>query len=124
MAASIASLVEKHLNIWNSLPSEERTTAVARLYSSDVLIAESVATYSGHAGVEQAIDGLRAALPGMQLELTGPIQTAQDLSTYSWSLGPEDGAVVVTGRDVLTIKGGAITALHVLIDGPQETGDS
>lgn len=119
MAASITSVAQQHLKIWNSPPSRERTEAVARIYSSNVLVAESDATYSGHAGVEQAINGLQGALPRMRLRITGPIQTAHHLSTYSWSLGPEGGGVLVTGRDVLTIEEGAITALYVLID-PQE----
>lgn len=124
MAASIDAIVDKHLNIWNSPPSQERRDAVQRIYSSDVLVAESDTTYRGYAGVEQAIDGLHGALPGMQLELTGPIQTVQDLSTYSWSLAPEGGAVVVTGRDVLTFEDGTITALYVLIDAAQEPAQS
>jgi hypothetical protein len=123
MVASIASIVDEHLHIWNSPPSEERTIAVARLYAPGVPVAEPEAAYSGHPGVEKAIDGLHLALPGMHLELTGPIQTAQKLSTYSWSMGPKGGDIVVTGRDVLTVEDVFITALYVLIDEPpQATG--
>jgi hypothetical protein len=120
MAESLAAIAAEHLRIWNSQPGPERTSAVAGIYASDAVVAESNATYRGRSGVEQAIDGLHAALPGMQLELTSPIQTAQELSTYTWTLGPQGQPAVVTGRDALSIKEGAITAVYVFIDAPQE----
>jgi hypothetical protein len=120
MTESINAIAAEHLRIWNSQPSEERSSAVAGIYASDAVVAESNATYFGQSGVEQAIDALHAALPGMQLEITGPIQTAQQLSTYTWTLGPQGQHAVVIGRDALTIKDGVITALYVFIDAAQE----
>lgn len=95
MASSVTSIAAEHLRIWNAEPGAERTAALAGAYSTDVVVAEPAAAYVGHAGVEQAIDGLHAALPGMTLQLTGPIQTAQELSTYTWTLGTDGGPAAV-----------------------------
>lgn len=120
MPTPIDRIAEEHLRIWNSAPSAERTSAAASLYTEDVLTAEPAASYTSPAGVEQAIDGLHAALPDLQLRRTGAIQTAQNLSTYSWALGAPGGPAVVTGRDVLLIVDDRISSLYVLIDEPEE----
>jgi hypothetical protein len=120
MSTSIAQVATRHLAIWNSPAGAQRTRSIAETYSSDVLVAESDAVYHGHAGVARAIDGLHSALPGMRLELSGAIQTAQALSTYSWTLGPAGAAPVVTGRDVITVQDGVIDSVYVFIDAPQQ----
>ncbi|MFI1035470.1 hypothetical protein [Streptomyces sp. NPDC020951] len=119
MTTPITQVVAEHLSIWNSPAGEERSRAIASTYAGDVLVAEAEAVYQGHDGVEKAIDALHAAIPGMQLKLSGVIQTAQELSTYSWTLGPPEGAPVVTGRDVIVIKHGVLESVYVLIDAPQ-----
>jgi hypothetical protein len=120
MTKPVAHIVAEHLTIWNSPAGEERSRSIASTYSDDVLVAEADALYHGHEGAEKAIDALQAAMPGMRLELDGPIQTAQDLSTYSWTLGPAGGAPVATGRDVITVQDGVVKSVYVLIDAPQQ----
>jgi hypothetical protein len=120
MTTSIAQVVAEHLAIWNLPDDEERSRSIASAYSSKVLVAEADAVYRGHEGMARAIDALQAALPRMQLELSGAIQTAQALSTYSWSLGPAGETPVVTGRDVITVRDGVIESVYVLIDVPEQ----
>lgn len=118
MTRSIADIVAAHLAIWNSPASAERSRSIASTYASDVLVAEPDAVHHGHDGVAQAIDALPSA-PGMQIRLSGAIQTAQELTTYAWAFGPEGGPPVVTGRDVITVQDGIVHSVHVLIDTPQ-----
>ncbi|WP_176697038.1 nuclear transport factor 2 family protein [Microbacterium sp. 3J1] len=117
MTSDIRTLVDAHLDVWNSGDAGQRLTSMAKVYADDVRTTESDASYAGHAGVNEAIAGLHGALPGMTLTLNGPIQQAQDLVTYQWSLGtPTEGIVAATGRDVLLVQNGLITALYVVID--------
>jgi hypothetical protein len=118
MTTPIAQLVTEHLTIWNSPAGEERNQSITSTYSRDVLVGETDAVYHGHDGVTKAIDALHTALPGMRLELSGAIQTAQALSTYPWTMGPTGQPPVVTGRDVITVHDGVIASVHVLIDAP------
>lgn len=120
MATSIEDTISDHLLAWNSPAGAERDALVSKLYAADVTIGEPDASYTGHAGMVEAISGLQAAIPGTAITRSGPIQTAQELSTYSWNLGPTGGPVIVTGRDVVTIENGTITALYVIIDAPAE----
>lgn len=120
MTSSIDQLADEHLRIWNAPPGTDRDEAATNTYASGVMVCEAEAAYTGYQGLARAIDGLHAALPGMQLTRSGPIQTAQDLSTYTWALGPPGGPTIVTGRDVLIVRDGLIDSVYVLIDAPQD----
>ncbi|MGO2520859.1 MAG: hypothetical protein ACTH8F_12110 [Microbacterium sp.] len=116
MPESYESIIDAHLSTWNSAPGPEREQAIVSIYSLDVAIGEPGAAYTGHAGMTEAISGLQTQLPGTVITRSSPIQTAQDLVTYSWSLGPAGGTAIVTGRDILIIREGSITSVYVLID--------
>lgn len=113
---SYESIIDAHLRTWNRMPGTQREQAIASIYSPDVTIGEPGAAYVGHAGMTEAISGLQAQLPGTVITRSGPLQTAQDLVTYSWSLGPAGGSTMVTGRDVIIIQENRITSVYVLID--------
>lgn len=116
MSEPYESIIRAHLAVWNAPAGSEREQAIASIYSPEVNIGEPEAAHTGRAGVTEAISGLQAQLPGTVITRTGPVQIAQDLVTYSWNLGPADGAAIVTGRDVLIIREGVITSVYVLID--------
>lgn len=116
MPDSHESIIDAHLSTWNRGPGPEREQAIASIYSPGVTVGEPGAAYTGHAGMTEAISGLQAQLPGTVITRSSPIQTAQDLVTYSWSLGPVGGPAIVTGRDVLIIREDSIASVYVLID--------
>ena len=116
MVEPIASVVTAHLDTWNGPAGADREESIAKIYSSDVFVGEPGAAYQGHAGMSAAIAALQAQLPGTAISRSGPIQTAQDLVTYSWTLGVEGHEPVASGRDVLVVREGQITSLYVLID--------
>lgn len=113
---SIDDVVTAHLNTWNAPAGAARDEAVARTYSSEVFVGEPQAAHRGHAGMSAAIAALQAQLPGTVISRSGPIQTAQDLVTYRWTLGVEGQEPMASGRDVLVVGEGRITSLYVLLD--------
>ena len=118
MTGSVERAVSAHLEIWNAPAGPERTKAIADVYSSDVFIGEPDAKRRGHSGMAEAISALQSELPGTSITRSGPIQTVQDLVTYTWELGAGSGPPMATGRDVLMLRDGRITGLYVLIDAP------
>ena len=115
---AIESIVTAHLDTWNSPAGPERVQAIASVYAPDVVIGEPQGTLTGHEGMEQAIAALQSQLPGTELSRSGPIQVAQDLVTYAWTLGSPDGPRVASGRDVLFLRGQDVVGLYVVVDAP------
>jgi hypothetical protein len=111
-------IVETHLRAWNAPAGSDRDAAIAAVYSPEVFVGEPGKALSGHRGVAEAIAALQAMARGSTLTRTGPIQTAQDLVTYTWSLGSDGSPAVASGRDVLIVRAGRITSLYVVIDEP------
>ncbi|MCR6030581.1 hypothetical protein GGQ22_03890 [Nocardioides sp. zg-579] len=64
------------------------------------------------------VDALQAQAPGARIARSGPIQVAQDLVTYSWTLTVGDGPALATGRDVLIVRDDEVVSLHVVVDAP------
>jgi SnoaL-like protein len=115
---SIDSLVAAHLAAWNSPPGSERERAITQVYAPDVYVGEPGQAYHGHDGMDRAISGLQVQVPGATIVRSGPVQTTQDLVTYTWELGTPGHPAIASGRDVLRIADGKITSLHVVIDAP------
>lgn len=113
---NIENVVSAHLAAWNAPAGPGRTQLIASMYTRDVYIAEPHGALRGHDGMEQAIASLQAQLPQTTIARTGPIQMAQDMVTYAWSLGTPDGPAVAAGRDVLIIGADKISSLYVVID--------
>jgi len=116
MSNPVAKIVDRHLKIWNTRHAAERITGIPLTYAEDVVIAEPAAWFSGFAGIELAIKAVQAQMPGMDLAVTGPIQTMGDMSTYTWALAGKDGNPVVKGRDVIRVKHERIISRYVFFD--------
>jgi hypothetical protein len=116
MSNPVAKIVDRHLKIWNTRNAAERNTGIRSTYAEDVVMGEPAAWFSGFAGIECAIKAVQAQMPGMDLAVTGPIQTTGEMSTYTWALAGKDGTPVVKGRDVITVKHERISSLYVFFD--------
>jgi len=116
MSNPVAKIVGRHLKIWNTRNAAERIAGIPSTYTEDVVIGEPAAWFSGFAGIEYAIKAVQAQMPGMDLAVTGPIQTTGDMSTYTWALAGKDGNAIVKGRDVITVRHERIISRYVFFD--------
>lgn len=119
MASALDALITDHLKAWNTPAGEDRDRLLAEVYAADVSVSEPSVVRTGRKGMAEAISGLQAAVRGGALSRSGPVQTSQQLSTYSWDLGADGGPVLASGRDVVIVRDGAIAALWVIIDSPE-----
>lgn len=120
--ADPAGIVAAHLDAWNAPEGPVRDGAVGAVYTDDVFVGEPDAAHRGHEGMSRAIAALHAQVPGAVISRSGPIGTAQDLVTYAWTLGVDGGPAVASGRDVLLLRDGRVSALYVLLDPAGDQG--
>lgn len=113
---AVESVVAAHLDTWNAATGPQRAGSITSVYAPDVFIGEPEAALRGHHGMEQAIAALQAQIPGFTIARSGPIQVAQNLVTYGWTLAVGDGPSLATGRDVLLIGDDQVASLYVVID--------
>jgi hypothetical protein len=118
MNHSLEGIIAAHLDAWGAPSGPDRDNLVAEVYSPDVFIGEPGAALHGHSGMIKAISGLQAQVPGMTISRSGPIQSVQDLVTYTWTLSVGGQPAIASGRDVLIVREGKITSVYVLIDTP------
>lgn len=116
MTGPIDTLVAQHLDAWNAPAGAERDRLIAATYAAGVSVGEPGAAYRGHDGMAEAISQLQAQAPGAGLTRSGPVQVAQDLVTYGWSLGAPGQPALASGRDILLIEDHTIVSLYVVID--------
>ena len=114
---SVERIIAAHLQVFNAPAGPARRKAIAQLYTEDVVAGKPDVRLTGHAGVDQAVAGMQAQLPGMRITRTGPLQAVHELVIFSWTTGPEGGPAVVSGREVLIIRDGTkVSSFYVLID--------
>ena len=113
----VESIVAAHLEVFNAPAGPAREKAIAQLYTEDVVAGKPDVRLTGHAGVDQAVAGMQAQLPGMRVTRNGPVQAVHELVIFAWTTGPEGGPAVVSGSEVLIIRdGNKVSNLYVLID--------
>jgi hypothetical protein len=113
---SIESIVAAHLEAWNAPAGQARQESIAKVYTADVFVGDPDTRLTGHAGMDQAITATQALLGGMAITRSGPLQQAQDLVTYPWTVGAEGAPTVASGRDVLIIRDGKVSSVYAVID--------
>lgn len=113
---SVENIVAAHLEAWNAPADQARQESIANVYTADVFIGDPYTRLTGHAGMDQAITATHAQLGGTAITRSGPLQEAQDLVTYPWTVGAEGGPTVASGRDVLIIRDGKVSSVYAVMD--------
>jgi hypothetical protein len=103
--------------VFSERDSARRISAIAELYADDAVLYEPGAAATGHAAINQAVDGLLSSLPpGFAFTAIGPAVGHHNLARLRWQSGPPNGPVAVTGTDVAHVEDGCIQSLHVFLD--------
>ena len=72
--------------------------------------------YEGHAGIARAAEGVVKRFPTFVFTERADIQAYNGVGKLDWGFGPAGAEAVITGSDVLVMKGDKIGALYTFID--------
>lgn len=121
MAETVETLLRENVHgVFSEPDSEKRHKAIARLWAEDGLFIDHDARYEGHSGVALAADGLAKKFPNWVFTERGEIQAFHGVGKLDWGFGPPGGEAVITGIDVLVIKGDKIGAIYTFLDPPKK----
>jgi hypothetical protein len=119
MPRTAESLVRENIfDIFSEHDPEKRRAKIASLWADDgvFIVVNPPGRYEGHSGVEEAAAGFIAQFPTFTFTLRGEAQAYSGVGMIPWAFGPPGREPIITGIDVLVIKGDKIGAVYVFQD--------
>ena len=104
---------ENIYGIFSEHDAEKRRNNIVRLWAEDGVFVDPDSRYEGHVGIARAAAGLLERFPNFVFTERGEPQTLIGACKLDWSYGPAEGEAVITGSDVLVMKGDKIGAVYV-----------
>jgi hypothetical protein len=121
MAQTVETLLRENIHgVFSELDTDKRHKAIARLWAEDGVFIDHNARYEGHSRIALAADGLAKKFPKFVFTERGEIMAFHGVGKLGWGFGPPGAEAVVTGIDVLVIKGDKIGALYTFLDPPEK----
>jgi hypothetical protein len=121
MAQTVETLLRENIHgVFSEPDTDQRHKAIARLWAEDGVFVDHDARYEGHSGIALAADGLAKKFPNFVFTERGEIQAFHGVGKLDWGYGPAGAEAVITGIDVLVIKGDRIGALYTFLDPPKK----
>lgn len=111
----LAQLAARHLEIWNNTDAASRLTALANLYTADVLFVDAAYVSTGREGLNTFIGNLQKAHPGFRFSLAR-IDANHNMIRLYWNFGDKAHPALVKGMDLIEVAQGKIKSLHAFLD--------
>jgi hypothetical protein len=121
MAQTVETLLRENIHgVFSEPDTEKRHNNIARLWAEDGVFIDPDTRYEGHSGIALAADGLAKKFPNFIFTERGEIVAYHGVGKLDWGFGPAGAEAVITGIDVLVMKGDKIGALYTFVDPPKK----
>jgi hypothetical protein len=105
--------------VFGEQDAQKRRTNIARLWAEDGVFVDHNSRYEGHSSIDHAAAWLVEKFPSFVFTERGELQAFNGVGKLDWELGPAGETAVITGIDVLVMKGDRIGALYTFLDPPK-----
>ena len=112
-------MLENLFSVVGERDPEQRSEAIARIYTDDVTWTDPDGTTQGHAALNQQAQKLLDRMPGFVFSAAGPVHVSRDLGLLNFNLGAPKQPPAVSGVDVALVRDGKIAVLHTLLTRPE-----
>jgi hypothetical protein len=102
-STTIESVIDTYFAAWNEPDRTKRLELIGQVFAADAHYVDPLSDVTGHEGLADMVDGVRAQFPGATLQRTGDIDAHHDVLRFPWSATGADGAVIVAGLDVAVL---------------------
>lgn len=117
MAQTVETLIRANIfGVFSEPDLERRRAKIASLWAEDGVFIVPDERFDGHAGVERAAAGFIEQFPTFAFTERGDVQSSCGVVMIPWGFGPSGAEPVLTGIDVLVMKGEKIGAVYVFHD--------
>jgi hypothetical protein len=117
MARTIENLLRENLHgVFEERDAQKRRNNIARLWTEDGVFIDHNSRYEGHSGIDHAAASLIDKFPTFAFTERGEPQAFNGVGKLDWGFGPAGDKAVITGIDVLVMKGEKIGALYTFLD--------
>ena len=121
MAQTIETLLRENLyGVFGEHDAQKRRNNIARLWAEDGIFVDHNTRYEGHSGIDNAVAWLAEKFPNFVFTERGTLQAFNGVGKIDWGFGPAGEEAVITGIDVLVMKGDRIGALYTFVDPPKK----
>jgi hypothetical protein len=120
MPQKIETLLRENLHgVFREHDAQKRRNNIARLWSEDGVFVDHKSRYDGFLGIDRAAAGLIEKFPNFVFTERRELQAFNGVGKLDWGFGPAGDKAVITGIDVLVMKGDKIGALYTFLDPPK-----
>jgi hypothetical protein len=117
MAQTVETLLRENIyGVFGEPDPEKRRANIARLWAEDGVFIDPDSRYEGHSGIARAAEGVVKRFPNFVFTERREIQAYNGVGKLDWGFGPAGTKAILTGIDVLVMKGDKISALYTFID--------
>lgn len=117
MAQTIETLLRENLHgVFGEHNTQKRRSNIERLWAEDGVFVDHNSRYEGHSGIDRAVVRLVERFPNFVFTERGELQALNGVGKLDWGFGPAGDEAVITGIDVLVMKGDRIGALYTFLD--------
>jgi len=121
MAQTLETLIRENMHgVFEEHDAQKRRAKIASLWAEDGVFVDHDTRYEGYSNIERAAAGLVAKFPTFTFTELSDVQAFNGVGRLPWGYGPAGAEAVITGVDVLVMKGDKIGAVFVFLDLPKK----
>jgi hypothetical protein len=121
MAQTVETLLRENIHgVFGEPDAVKRRKNITRLWAEDGVFIDPDSRFEGHSGVALAAEGVVKKFPNFVFTELGEIVAYHGIGKLDWGFGPAGAEPVVTGSDVLVMKGDKIGAVYTFVNPPKK----
>ena len=121
MVHTVETLLRENMHgVFGEPDAEKRREKIASIWAEDGVFIDPEGRSEGRSAVDRAAAAVLGRFPGFKFTERGLVQASIGVGRLEWAFGPAGGEAVLTGTDVLVMKGDLIGAVYTFVDPPKE----
>lgn len=111
-STNLDQTIDTYFAMWNEADRTKRLAVIAEAWADDAHYVDPLSDVTGHDGLADMVDAVRAQFPGATLQRTTDLDAHHNIVKFGWSATGPDGALIVAGTDVAIVApDGRLSAL-------------